>query len=89
MALPTPMPSALLTASSTRCWPDLRSRRAISWSCALTPARASTRNTTTSASAMAWRVWRAISARMPSLATGSKPPVSITRKGVSPTLPSP
>ena len=52
-------------------------------------ARASTRNTTTSASAMAWRVWRAISARMPSLAVGSKPPVSITRKGVSPPLPSP
>ena len=32
-----------------------------------------------SASSMACRVWRAISAMMPSLATGSRPPVSTTR----------
>ena len=48
------------------------------------PARASVRKITASASAMAWRVCFAISCRMPSLATGSKPPVSTTRNGRSP-----
>ena len=50
-------------------------------SCGVTPCLASTRKTTTSASAIACRVCFAISYRMPSVATGSNPPVSTTRYG--------
>ena len=77
------MPSALLTASTTGR-PERRSRSEISRSCGASPLRASTRKTTTSASAIAARVCFAISCRMPSLATGSKPPVSTTMNERSP-----
>ncbi len=65
--------------------PNAAGGRRSSVSCGVTPCLASTRKTTTSPSAIAWRVCFAISNRMPSVATGSKPPVSTTRNGVSPT----
>ena len=60
---------------------DLLRKRA---SCGVTPARPSTRKITTSASSSACNVCRAISFKMPSLATGSKPPVSMTTNLRSP-----
>jgi len=71
------MPSVLFTTSHTGM---PRSRRSVAMrlSCGVSPARPSTTKRTTSASAMASRAWRAISERMPSFATGSKPPVSTT-----------
>ena len=71
------MPSVLLTASITGA-PRSRSILAMRLSCGASPARPSTTKMTMSASAMASRACRAISERMPSLATGSKPPVSTT-----------
>ncbi len=76
-------PSDLFTASTTGR-PDLRSRSAISRSCGASPLRPSTKNTTTSHSAIACRVCLAISCRIPDVATGSKPPVSTTKYGWSP-----
>ncbi len=82
------MPSVLLTASSTGACAS-RSCCAMRLSWGVSPARPSTRKTMTSASAIASRAWRAISERMPSLATGSKPPVSTAMKGLSPRRPGP
>jgi hypothetical protein len=53
-------------------------------SCGTRPSRASTRNATTSLSAIAASACRAICFRIPSFATGSKPPVSTTRNARSP-----
>jgi hypothetical protein len=80
------MPSLLFTTSMT-LRPDLRRKSVMVLSCGVRPWRPSTMNITTSASATACFVCSAISCMMPSLATGSKPPVSITRKGRSPMRP--
>ena len=83
------MPSVLLTASSTRRAALAQQLARCACPAARGPARPSTTKMTTSASAIASRAWRAISERMPSFATGSKPPVSTTMKGLSPRRPRP
>ena len=80
---PAARPSALFTARITGR-PDLRRRSAITASCGVRPSRPSTMNTTTSASAIACLVCRAIACRMPLVAFGSKPPVSTTKYARSP-----
>ena len=82
------MPSALFTAKITGL-PVLRKKSAITRSCGAIPKRASTKKITTSASTTACLVCLAISAKMPVLATGSKPPVSIQINSRSPIRPLP
>jgi len=76
-------PSALFTARITGR-PALRRRSAITLSWGVRPSRASTMNSTISASAIAWRVCRAMAWRIPLVALGSKPPVSTTKYVRSP-----
>jgi hypothetical protein len=82
------MPSVLFTATSTRAR-SLRRFSAIRRSAGTRPARPSTMNSTTSASAIACSAWRAISAKMPACTPGSSPPVSMAMKERSPWRPSP
>ena len=82
------MPSALLTAIHIR-GRSLRNCSAMRRSSGVSPARASVRKITASASAIACWVCFAISAKMPSVVRGSSPPVSTTWYGRLPSRPSP
>ena len=86
--MPDCIPSVLLTAKITGR-PVLRKKSAITRSWGAIPKRPSTKKIIMSDSATACFVCLAISATMPVLATGSKPPVSTQINGRSPIRPLP